>query len=546
MAVADLLVVLGWQLLVVGALLGSAWVALRLAAPERGPRAVLRERFYLGVPWGSLIVFGWVLAVYLFVQGGLWHPDEPLAVPFSAWSYFYPLGMAFAGFAHVGPGHLIGNLTTALVFAPLAEYVWGHFPESEDARIADPQVRAFVAFPLAVLAVGIGTSLFSWGPVIGFSGVVFAMIGFVLVRYPILAVVALAARSAVRTLSDALAEPVAVVEVTASVSPPWWYGIAVQGHAIGFLTGVLLGAALLRHRRIRPDPRRLWFGTLLVSLSLSLWAVWWVRGEATYVLFQALGLVLVFALAALVTAAVTADDRPLSQSQFGNVARRRAALAALALPLVVMCLIGVPLNLVAVDEEPREAALDAGDYTVFYDEEVEDRMFSVVEVEAFGETTDVTTSGVIVTSPERNVWGQEVPAAELETHGDATVRIGGLTWSETVEVERSGWEVGDEAVYAVWLENDGERVHSYDSEPVSPDVLLDGRTITLHTESGTFYVEVEGEGATEYAEVPDEGEVRGVNGLAIGNDDDRLVASDGASAVPIAEAERYTPRQEDL
>lgn len=542
MAVADLLVVLAWQLLVVGALLGSAWVALRLANPDRGPRAVLRERFYRGVPWGSLIVFSWVLAVYLFVQGGLWQPDEPLAVPFSAWSYFYPLGMAFAGFAHVGPGHLLGNLTTALVFAPLAEYVWGHYPESEDARIADPQVRAFVAFPLAILAIGVGTSLFSWGPVIGFSGVVFAMIGFVLVRYPILAVVALAARSAVRTLSDALAEPVAVVEVTASVSPPWWYGIAVQGHAIGFLAGVLLGAALLRRRKVRPDPRRLWLGTLLVSLSLSLWAVWWVRGEGTYVLFQALGLVLVFALAAIVTAAVTADDRPLIR----GMTRRQAAVGALALPLVVMCLIAVPLNLVAVDEEPRESALTVGDYTVFYDEEVEDRMFSVVEVEAFGETTDVTTSGVIVASPERNVWGQEVPASELETHGDATVRVGGLTWSETIEVERSGWAVGDEAVYAVWLENDGERVHSYDSEPESADAVVDGRTISLHSEAGTFYVEVEGDGATEYAELPAEGEFRETNGLAIGNDDGRLVASDGTSVVPIAEAESYTPRQEDL
>lgn len=540
MAVADALVVLAWQVLVVGALVGSVWLAVRLTDPDQRIGSVLRGRFYRGVPWGSLLVFGWVIGVYLFVQGGLWQPDEPLAIPFSAWSYFYPLGLLFAGFAHVGPSHLLGNLTTALVFAPLAEYVWGHFPE-DDARFGDPRVRPLV-FALCVLGVGVATSLFSWGPVIGFSGVVFALIGFVLVRYPLLTVVALAARSAIRTVTGALGEPVAVVEVTASVSPPWWYGIAVQGHALGFLIGVLLGVAVLRRRRIEPDPIRVWVGTLLTTLSLSLWAIWWIRGAETYVLYQGLGVVLVLALSVLITTAVTASDRPLR----GRLTRRQAATVALVVPLLAMCLVAVPLNFVAVDDHPREAAVIAGDYTVFYDEEVENRMFSVVEIEAFGETTDVTTSGVIVTSPERHAWGQQVSASELETHGEATVRVGGLTWNEAIHVERSGWEVGDETVYAVWFESDGGRTHAYDSEPTRANAVVDGRTITLLSESGEFFVEVESASALERAVIPDDGEIRTVNGLAIGNDDGRLVVSDGASVVPIAEAERYSPRQDDL
>lgn len=539
MAVADALVVLAWQVLVVGALVGSVWLVFRFADPDRGIGSVLRERFYLGLPWGSLLVLGGVLAVYLFVQGGLWHWDDPLAIPFSAWSYFYPLGLLFAGFAHVGPGHLLGNLTTALVFAPLAEYVWGHFPEG-NVRFTDPRVRA-VVFSLAVFGVGIVTSLFSWGPVIGFSGVVFALIGFVLVRYPILTVIALAARSAVHTVINALSDPVTVLEVTASVSPPWWYGIAIQGHTFGFLLGVLAGMVLLRRRGVGPDPLRLWFGSSLTALSLSLWAIWWIRGTATYVLYRGLGVVLVIVLSVLITAALTASEHPL----MGRVTRRQAASVALVVPLLAMCLVAVPLNLAVVDSQPREASVTTGDYTVFYDEEVENEMFSVVDIEAFGETTEVTTSGVIVTSSEREIWDREVSTRELETHGNATIRVGGMAWSETIEVERTGWEVRNETVYAIDFEIDGERTHAFDSEPANADAVVDGRTVSLLSESGTFFVEVESDTGSERAPIPEEGEERTINGLWIENDEGTLVANADGTVIPIAHEERYASRQTD-
>lgn len=534
-------VTLLWQCLLVVAVALSVRAVSGLADSNHRVRDALTERFYLGVPWGSLLVFGGVLSVYLFVQGGLWQPDEPLSIPFSAWSYFYPLGVLFSSFSHANASHLVGNLTTALVFAPLAEYIWGHHSAGERAR-DDPRVRAFVLFPLGVFTVGIVMSVFEWGPVIGFSGVVFALIGFVLVRYPLLTVIALSARSAVRTLSDALSDPVSIVEVTASVSPPWWYGIAVQGHALGLFVGILLGTALLRRRGIEPDPLRLWLGTFLTTLSLSLWAIWWVRGAATYVLYQALGIVLVLALSLLVTAALTASDRPL----VGDLTRRQAATAALVVPLVVMCLVAVPLNLAVVEDEPRDAAVESGDYTVFYAEDVENEMFSVVEIEAFGESTNVTTSGVIVTSPERHVWGQQISVSELETHGEATIRIGGLTWSETIDAERAGWEVSDERVYAIWFESAGERTHAYDSEPARTDAIIDGRTITLGADAGTFFVEVENETGTERGEVPEAGENVELDGLEIENDDGTLIASDGETAVPVAQEETYVPRQDDL
>lgn len=542
-----------WRTLLVLALLGSVLVLRRLD-PETRWLERLRSRFYLGVPWGSILSLGFVLFVYLVVQEGAVRWTEPLAIPFSAWSYFYPVGWLFASFAHVGPGHLLGNLTSAAILAPLAEYVWGHYPDTKDgAWHADPRLRAFVLFPSFVLGLGVFTSLFTWGPVIGFSGVVFAFAGFVLVRYPLLVVVALAARSALRTVAAALDEPIAVVETTASVSPPWWYGIAVQGHALGFLLGVLVGAALLHHRGTRQDPLRLWLGSLLVGLSLSLWAVWWVRGAETFVLYRALGIALVVALATLVTAALAASDR-----QFvGTLSYRRTAVLLLVLPLVSMCLVAVPLNLTAVDGASPDEAVTVGDYTVFYDEEITNRTFSVVDVEAFGEATDVTASGVIVVSEERTVWSQEVTRAELRTHGEGSVRVGGLTWGERIEAEREGWVVDDDRVYRIWLEHDGERTVAYTSEPVVVPGSIDGHEVAVLAGNDGFRIAVDGE---DRAPVPDLGESVTVEGIEFvreeaaedenesggeREDGDVLYAVYGDTAIPIAEEERYTPDQVD-
>lgn len=544
----DVWIGLVWRAALILTFAVSLFVVRHLATNRRW-LAALRSRFYLGVPWGSIVSLGLVLFVYLVVQEGALHWDEPLAVPFSAWSYFYPLGWLFAGFAHASPAHLTSNLTSAVVLAPAAEYVWGHYPDSRsetEPRYDDPRIRAFVLFPSFVLAAGVFTSLFSWGPVIGFSGVVFAFAGFVLVRYPILAVVVLAGRSAAHTIRAALGEPITVVEVTATVSTPWWYGIAVQGHAIGLLLGVIAGVVLLRRRRIHPDPLRLWLGSLLVGLGLSLWAIWWVRGASTFVLYRALGVALVVAMATLIAATLAANDRPL----VGGLTRQQVGLSLLVLPMVVMCLVAVPFNLTVVDAQSPDDAITTGDYVVFYDEEVEDRMFSVVDIELFGETTDVTTSGVIVVNGERQVWGQEVSKVELQTYGDGVVRVGGLTWSETIEAERDGWVVDGEPVYRVWLEHDGERTLAYTSDPANARGAVAGHEVGVAT-GDRFEITLDGEAR---APVPDPGESVAVEGIEfvrevdgdVDGEGDVLYAVVDETRMPIAVEETYTPRQEDL
>ncbi|SEW32546.1 rhomboid family intramembrane serine protease [Natrinema salifodinae] len=336
-------------LVVAAALIGSIAVVRQIHRPTRRWRDVAGARLLYGIPWGSLVVIAFVLCVYLFVQDGITDFDDPVTIPFRAWSYFYPLGMATAAFSHAGPGHLVGNLAGTVVVAPLAEYAWGHFPDSDtktatatdtdaatddrdrtraaDAWRTDPRIRAFVLFPLAVIGIGLTTSLFALGPVIGFSGVVFAFAGFAIVHYPIATIVGtLGVQSVILRLYYALQEPIRVY--TAEPSPPSapsWAGIAIQGHAIGLFLGFVLGIALLERRNARPNPLFLWLAILLFGFSKNLWAIYWFGGENTYVLFQGPGIAVVAVLALVVTLSMTASEKPLLSQRVERLLARMDA-----------------------------------------------------------------------------------------------------------------------------------------------------------------------------------------------------------------------------
>jgi membrane associated rhomboid family serine protease len=88
--------------------------------------AARRARLLLGVPWGTITSGLFVLVIYLVLQGGVDHWNAPLVLPYRAWSYLYPLGVAVAPFAHNSVGHLTGNLLGTVVLGSLAEFAWGH------------------------------------------------------------------------------------------------------------------------------------------------------------------------------------------------------------------------------------------------------------------------------------------------------------------------------------------------------------------------------------------------------------------------------------
>jgi membrane associated rhomboid family serine protease len=523
--------------------LAATGVAVFTHGDGRRDRRAIRSRLLLGVPWGTLVVAGGVVAFYVFVQYGTRY-GGPVVVPYVSWSYFYPLGVLASPFAHAGLGHVTGNVVGTLALAPVAEYAFGHYPSRRgDSSFAslttNPYVRAFVLFPAGVLAVSLLTGVFSWGATIGFSGVVYAFAGFALVRYPLATVVAVTAREVISVLWTTLNDPIAFASASPSFGPPWWAGIAVQGHLFGFLAGAVLAAAMLARRGERPNAARVWTGAVVLGVSMTLWAVWWYGQAAEYVLFRGVGLLLVAALALVLAAVVGADDRSLVRSLTG----RQAASLALLLPVVTMCVVAVPTNLTTVGaaQVPGDPVEVRG-YDVTYAEGVTNERVAAVDVPYFEQATNVSASGVIVASDGRELWTERVSAGELAFYGDTAVTVGGPGWKETVWVHRRGWvAAGGSAVYNVYLdppEADWRHVFASDSSTASP--VLAGRTVRLDAEGGAFGVEVLRNGTVlDSVGIPGENETATAGGLTFVRNGTRVLAEYGNTSVTIASQERY-------
>mgnify|MGYP006278663973 FL=1 len=558
-----------WGLLqrafVVVALLGGAAVALWLDDGRLPAR--LRDRFVLGVPWGTVVTVLGVLAVYLFVQGGYAHWYRPVVIPFRAWSYFEPLGMLVAGFAHAGPGHLLGNLFGALTLAPIVEYAVGHYPPEAD-HPADPQpstlrdrlaalrrnptARAFLLFPLAVAVVGVVLTLFTIGAVIGFSGVVFAFAGFALVRYPLGTVLALVASDLLNLLYNALQNPTITASGRSRFLTPWFADIAIQGHAIGLLVGVVLSALLLRRRGgDPPSPARLFAGALLLASAQSLWAVYWYRGGTDYVLYRAVGLGLVALSATLiVVAAVGPDRRPFAGDDAGGDDSWRGTLASLSVRQVAIAAIivvaaafsgpAVAVNLVSSEGDlPGEPATVRG-YEITYAEGVENEMVSAIPVTLFGETTQVTTSGVIVSNPDRKIWQSVVPRGRLAANGRATVVVGGVGWRETVTAVRRGWTaVGGGTAYTVALDDGGERRTVFSSAPAQAEPRIADQNVSVAAGNESFHLLVSEGNDTVRRPLPATNESVTVRNVTFYGQNDRIVAVHDGTRVTVLEAETY-------
>jgi len=558
-------------------------------------RSTLTDRFLCGVPWGSLLVVAGVVSFYLFAQSGLRHWNEPVTVAFRNWSYLYPDGLVFSGFAHGSPSHLLGNLLATVVLAPIAEFVWGHYPghagrsaeltattdppdspapaefdatpaggipggsvadagldsdPRHDARaVADsprrlrdrPVIRAFVLFPGVVLAVSLLTSLYAFGWSLGFSGTVFAFLGFVLVRYPIPTALALLGVSLLNTLSTALAEPVLRVGLeTGPPTPPGWAGVNVQAHLLGFLVGALLAVALVWRRGWRPEPARLLLATVLVGFAQGLWQLSTASGDQ-FVRYQGLGVVFVLLLAVLLTY-VAASERvqftgwvptvirgvallwlvlvaagalaapavfgtdPMTLATVGALApvlalpgallvvpdglfrwplsTRRTLFVSLVVIAVIVALPSAVANSIGIDDDPvPDGSLAVEDYHVSYGESLTNAR------------TGGNNSGVVVVSEERYVWTVAVDAAVLEHDGSATVPVGDVGWREAVAVERTGWSVvGNDSVYAVDLETDEESLRSFVSDPSTAEVTVEGHEITLAPTEEAFRLNVTRDG----------------------------------------------------
>ncbi|CQH54181.1 probable rhomboid family protease [Halobacterium hubeiense] len=502
----------------------------------------VRGRLLFGIPWGTLLVVAGVAAFYLVVQFGA--AGSPLVVPFVSWSYFYPLGIVTSAFAHASLGHVTGNLVATVALAPLAEYAFSHYPtergqSSFGSLRTNPHVRALVVFPGVVLAVGLLTGVFSWGATIGFSGVVYAFAGFALVRFPLATVLAVSVREVLSLLWTVVHDPITYASASSSFSTPWWAGVSVQGHMFGFLVGAVLAAALVVRRENRPSAARIWFGAVVLAASMSLWAVWWYGAADEYVLFRALGVLLVAALAIVLTAAVRADATTLVR----DVSTRKVAFLVLLLPVVTMSMVAVPVNLTTVaDADLPGDPVEVRGYEVTYAEDVTNERVAGVDLPYFSQATNVTASGVIVASPEREVWTEEVSASRLGFYGDQSVTVGGVGWKESVGVHRRGWvPAGASAVYNVYVTPpEGETRHVYSSGNATAAPVVAGRQVRVTSSSGGFDLDVlRNETVVDSTGIPGRNETADAGGLTFVRNGSRVFAEYGNTTVSIASPETY-------
>ena len=526
----------------------SVGTLLYLSRPGGRWGATLRKRLVLGVPWGTLLAVAGVACFYLFVQDGLANPRNPLEVPFRAYSYFYPLGILTSGFAHTGLGHVTSNLLGTLVFGSLAEYAWSHFPQRRgSSSFASPRSNPFVRIATWIVGVALAavtTSAFGLGPVIGFSGVLFAFVGFALVRFPIATVVAALSTRIVTQLYSAIRAPEVQQTAAETFSRPWWAGIAIQGHALGLLVGVAAGTALLYRRDVRPKPEHVWLAALAFAVDRGLWAIYLPEGSETYRLFRALGMAAVFVLAAVVAGGTSATPRALLPSV--DLSRREAAFGVVFAALVAVAFVGVPLNLYTVEDPAAGAgdadAVEVGDYTVFYAEDVENRFVASVPIPGGGNRTEtrIDSSGLIVVSERRNIWWEEVSAARLESAGAATIRVGGPTWSEDVRATRTTWAVaGGNATYNVRLGRASADPESrpvvFRADPVEADAAVDGRRLSVAPAGEGFEIAVSRREETlGRAAVPAENRTVRTGGVTLVREERTLFAERGGTRVRIA------------
>jgi membrane associated rhomboid family serine protease len=561
------------QLLLVAAVAVSLVVVRRLASGSRwGER--LRRRFVLGLPWGTLLTIFGVLLVYWVIQGGWANPRDPLVIPFRSWSYTSPVGVIVAGFGHSGVGHITGNLLSTAVFAPVVEYALSHYPRERGsqsfASLATNPLARILLVPAGSLFGGLFTGIFSLGPVIGFSGVVFAYIGFAMVTRPLLTVVALLGSGAVSLVYRAFRFPYITRKSQPGFFSPWWADVAIQGHAVGILLGAVLGILVLRRRGDSPDPLYLWVAALLVAVSENLWALYRPVGADEYGLFRAVGTAAVFLFAAVVTAAIAASNRSLVggfDSRLGAIGRRvrtvgaelpgrrRTATLVVVVVLAALSLSAVPFGFASVDGDlPEDAAtVEVRDYTVTYVEGVPNQYVPGVDVsvDLFGrefafdarEASNVRSSGVVVFSERRGIWIESVSKGRLTFLGSADVAVGGIGWREEIVASRQGWSLqGNGSSYKVYLRQRGEsRQLAFRTDAVRARPVIAGRNVSIRpTDQGFDLVVTRGNRTLGRVPVPDPANETRVGGLTVNRTGKTLFAIRNQTRVQVAK--RQVPR----
>ena len=165
-------------------------------------------------------------------------------------------------------------------------------------------------------------------------------------------------------------------------------------------------------------------------------------------------------------------------------------------------------------------------------------------MEAFGRSTSVNTSGVIVANADREIWTTAVSKGNLAFWGYRAIDVGGTGWRETVWVQRTGWVAANGGpTYRVDAVRNETRSTLFTSEPAQAEPQIDGRNVTVAAVDGGFELRVDGGGGTETAPIPATNESVTLRGVTFVRETDAVFGERGETRVRIAERETYEGRQ---
>jgi len=185
-----------------------------------------------------------------------------------------------------------------------------------------------------------------------------------------------------------------------------------------------------------------------------------------------------------------------------------------------------------------ENGLEVRDYVVTYEEDVRNAYVDSMPLPPTAQQ-NITESGVIVASADRELWTVAVSRSRLALQGDASVTVGGANWRETVQVDRQSWSVvGNDSVYSVALARQtGPSRTVYTSDPSTLDGRIAGRNLTVRSVGSGFEITVRQNGTTvDRGPVPANMSTRTIGGLTFERNRSRLYAAGNGTRVIVARA----------
>ncbi|RZN62545.1 rhomboid family intramembrane serine protease [Methanonatronarchaeum sp. AMET6-2] len=412
----------------------------------------MSRRLYLSLPIGTFVVIGINVLFYMFVQRGLFDPYNPLWLPFASNSFSNPFGLVVSSWSHMSLDHLFSNMVATFVFAPLAELVFNTGANKTRVPVkgylgslfSSPRIRAVLLFPFLWFVVGVALSI-GTPPGIGFSAILFAIIGFCAVLAPILIIVLLLVNIILNNIISVLLVPVEVTRMTTVVTEPTWAGIGIWAHLLGFLVGILIGVVYYFHRGgfKKPDPLYSFFAVLIVGLMMGLDLPFSYIADGEYVLFSAAGFILVVVLATLVYLYwryVGLEETVKPAVDFGVLSRIMDAGRIWKVSLLLIFFLSL---IISFSFAGAKLTMDTPEVPE-----------NAVEVEGY-EFWFQQNEGILVYQDDREIYTLVASPADIVSEEKFHLYVGGLTVYERVDFYYYAINpVDGDSVGSVWIDSE--------------------------------------------------------------------------------------------